>query len=530
MSANVATANKKKILLIAANPAVSKTTGWPVGFWWAELTHPYWAFVEAGFDVEIRSPDGGALQADGYSDPEDASGYSAHDVLSLGFKKSAKHSELLAATKSIADVDIASYDALFVVGGQSPMTTFRGNEALQRLVAGFYEAGKVTALVCHGTCLLLETKLASGDLLVKGKAWTGFANSEEKFADDFVGKRIQPFWIEDEARKLKGTKFQVAGLFKAHAIRDGLLVTGQQQNSGAATAQLVIELLRSVEAPEGVKVAGNSVQVARFEHPFFRANAWLVMNDENAVLFDTACNDAADGERLVAFVRSSGRRLQAVVLSHGHPDIWLGVKSLKEAFPSTPVYVASEAIRSDIVDMAGIIESAGMLASPELSASRFDYRAAIQILGASPLTLEGTPSVTFKTWITGEPSEHARLTTVFIPELDTLLVSDLAYNHVHSWGGIGVARASLVNWLKQLDAMVTFHGGTGVRILPGHGEPADANLLYAQRDYLRHLLDAVDAPGDAAAFLARMKTGFPGFGGEEFQLSMTGKNREALLR
>jgi hypothetical protein len=206
------------------------------------------------------------------------------------------------------------------------------------------------------------------------------------------------------------------------------------------------------------------------------------------------------------------------------------VKSLKEAFPSTPVYVASEAIRSDIVDMAGIIESAGMLASPDLSASRFDYRAAIQILGASPLTLEGTPSVTFKTWITGEPSEHARLTTVFIPELDTLLVSDLAYNHVHSWGGIGVARASLVNWLKQLDAMVTFHGGTGVRILPGHGEPADANLLYAQRDYLRHLLDAVDAPGDAAAFVARMKAGFPGFGGEEFQLSMTGKNREALLR
>jgi hypothetical protein len=77
---------------------------------------------------------------------------------------------------------------------------------------------------------------------------------------------------------------------------------------------------------------------------------------------------------------------------------------------------------------------------------------------------------------------------------------------------------------------VPFHGGTGVRILPGHGEPADANLLYAQRDYLRRLLDAVDAPIDAEAFLARMKAGSPGFGGEGFQLAMTAKNREALLR
>ena len=55
-------------------------------FWWAELTHPYWAFTEAGYEVEIRSPDGGSLVADSFSDPEDSSGYSADDILSLGFK------------------------------------------------------------------------------------------------------------------------------------------------------------------------------------------------------------------------------------------------------------------------------------------------------------------------------------------------------------------------------------------------------------------------------------------------------------
>lgn len=243
MSGNINIAKKKKVLLVAANPSTSSVTGWPVGFWWAELTHPYWAFTEAGYEVEIRSPDGGALVGDGYSDPEDASGYSAHDILSLGFKKSPAHAALLASTPSLSDVRPEAYDAVFLTGGQSPMFTFRGNAKVQALVARFYEAGKVTALVCHATCVLLEAKLSTGELLVKGKTWTGFANSEEQFADAFVGKRIQPFWIEDEARKLEGTNFVVDQRFRDFAVRDGLLVTGQQQFSGAAAAKLVIEAL-----------------------------------------------------------------------------------------------------------------------------------------------------------------------------------------------------------------------------------------------------------------------------------------------
>ena len=52
-----------------SNPAVSSTTGWPVGFWWAELTHPYLKFTEAGYEVELFSPLGGPCEADAVSDP-----------------------------------------------------------------------------------------------------------------------------------------------------------------------------------------------------------------------------------------------------------------------------------------------------------------------------------------------------------------------------------------------------------------------------------------------------------------------------
>jgi putative intracellular protease/amidase len=120
---------------------------------------------------------------------------------------------------------------------------FFDDQRVQGLVASFYEAGKVTAVICHATCVMLKTELADGSLLVAGKTWTGFANSEERFVDEYVGRKVQPFWIEDEARQIASTNYIVNGRFKPHAVRDGNLITGQQQYSGAAAARLMIEAL-----------------------------------------------------------------------------------------------------------------------------------------------------------------------------------------------------------------------------------------------------------------------------------------------
>lgn len=235
--------SKGKILMVASSPSTSTQTGWPIGFWAAELTHPLRVFEEAGYEVELVSTEGGKLYMDGYSNPTDPSGYSAHDVISLGYMQKAEFNNMLENTKKLTEVKANDYSAIFLVGGQGPMYTFKGNEALQNLFVVFYESGKPAAAVCHSTTLLLEAKLINGELLVKGKTWTGFANSEEDFADQATGVKIQPYRIEDEAKKISGTIFKVAAPFTSYAIQDGNLVTGQQQNSGAAAAELVVELL-----------------------------------------------------------------------------------------------------------------------------------------------------------------------------------------------------------------------------------------------------------------------------------------------
>lgn len=234
---------KGKILMVASSPSVSKQTQWPIGFWAAELTHPLRVFQEAGYEVELVSTEGGKLEMDGYSNPTDASGYSAYDVISLGYMQQKSFNDMLANTKKLTEVDAKNYDAIFLVGGQGPMYTFKGNKDLEKLFVAFYEAGKPSSAVCHSTTLLLEAKKSNGELLVKGKTWTGFADAEEEFADKAVGMKIQPYRIETEAKKIAGTTFKVAAPFSSYAIADGNLITGQQQNSGAAAAELVVKAL-----------------------------------------------------------------------------------------------------------------------------------------------------------------------------------------------------------------------------------------------------------------------------------------------
>lgn len=240
----------RRIAIVIANPALSTTTGWPVGFWWSELSHPYFAFTEVGYEVEIFSPKGGRCDADALSDPRDASGYSESDLVSLGFIASPRLAALVEMTKAIDAIDLDNFDAIVVAGGQAPMFSFEAETPLHDLFVRFYEAGKIAAALCHGTALLRFARLSDGSPLVAGKTVTGFANVEEDFADEAVwqmgalprGTHLMPWRIEDELKAL-GANYVQAGLWRGFAIRDGNLITGQQNFSGGETARLVIEAL-----------------------------------------------------------------------------------------------------------------------------------------------------------------------------------------------------------------------------------------------------------------------------------------------
>jgi putative intracellular protease/amidase len=244
---NVVNAKKKKrVAIVLSNPAISTTTGWPVGFWWSELSHPYFVFTERGYEIEVFSPDGGKCEADGMSDPRDASDYSSSDLISMGFLSTPKLAALIQNTRKAAEINVKEFDAILVAGGQGPMFTFEKATALHKKFAEFYESGKIACAMCHGVALLRYVKLNNGEYLAKAKTVTGFANVEEDFADNAVwsmkllsrDKHVMPWRVEDEMKKI-GANYIQAGLWRGFAIRDGNLITGQQNFSGTETAEAV---------------------------------------------------------------------------------------------------------------------------------------------------------------------------------------------------------------------------------------------------------------------------------------------------
>ena len=232
----------KKIAIIVANPAVSSTLGWPVGFWASELIHPYHEFVEKGYNVTIASPKGGEVNMDSLSDPRDESGYSSWDELSLKYLEEKAFEDQLKNTTAVTDLDIDEFDAIIVAGGQSPMFSFEDETELHQFFSDFYETGKTTAALCHGVAVLRWAKSSDGTPLVKGKKVTGFSNPEEDEADQAVGQKIMPWRVQDALTEL-GANFTHRNNWEAFAVEDGNLVTGQQQMSGKKVAELVIKQL-----------------------------------------------------------------------------------------------------------------------------------------------------------------------------------------------------------------------------------------------------------------------------------------------
>jgi putative intracellular protease/amidase len=240
----------RRVAIVIANSAISTTTQWPVGFWWSELTHPYYVLTEAGYEIDIFSPNGGRCEADAMSDPRDPSGYSETDLISMGFIATTKLAERVKNTKNAADIDVAKFDAIIVAGGQGPMFTFEQATALHAKFVEFYESGKIACALCHGVAILRYARLSNGEHLAKGKTVTGFANVEEDFADNAVwtmnllskDKHVMPWRIEDEMKKI-GANYVQAGLWRGFAIRDGNLITGQQDFSGEETARLLLDTL-----------------------------------------------------------------------------------------------------------------------------------------------------------------------------------------------------------------------------------------------------------------------------------------------
>ncbi|MFP2956278.1 type 1 glutamine amidotransferase domain-containing protein [Myxococcus sp. 1LA] len=221
-----------KILLIVTSHSQFGDTGERTGFWLEELAAPYEQFVQAGAQVDIASPKGGAAPVDPRSEKESTD-------TTRAFLADAKAAKKLANTLVLSDVK-DSYDAYFVVGGHGVMWDLATHAPLQQLLSKGFARGAVVSAVCHGPAALVGVKGADGKPLVNGKRVAGFSNAEEQAAKFDA---IVPFALEPRLREL-GARYESGPLWRSFTVTDGRLVTGQNPASSADTAREVLRVLR----------------------------------------------------------------------------------------------------------------------------------------------------------------------------------------------------------------------------------------------------------------------------------------------
>jgi putative intracellular protease/amidase len=239
----------KRALVITTSHAVlaapGETEGPATGVFGSEMTHPYYTFLDGGMDVDIASIRGGEIPIDPSSfyfmiKTSEDERYLNDPVAQAKVKNSIP----------IAKVDIDQYDIVFISGGWGAAYDLAQSPELAAKVSESYYGDKAAIIggVCHGVLGLVSVRDREGNLLIAGRRMTGVTDKQIQE----LGIDLTPKHPETELRKA-GVVFesQTAFLdfFATHVTVDDdrRFVTGQNQNSGLATAHAMMGILSERE-------------------------------------------------------------------------------------------------------------------------------------------------------------------------------------------------------------------------------------------------------------------------------------------
>lgn len=230
-----------KVLMVLTSHTVVGDTERATGFHFEEMTTPYWAFVDAGIEVDIASIRGGrgahdpsSLKADPSTRPDSVNRF-------LSDRASA---DTLARTIAIETVSADDYVGVFLPGGHGTMWDMPGSAALADVVGKVFIAGGAVGAVCHGPAGLVSARRADGRSIVAGRRVNAFTDAEEAAVDM---TDVVPFLLETRLRELGG-HFEGGPDFQPYAVRDGNLITGQNPASASLVAKHMVEAVMSRSA------------------------------------------------------------------------------------------------------------------------------------------------------------------------------------------------------------------------------------------------------------------------------------------
>ncbi|MCD2442166.1 MBL fold metallo-hydrolase [Agromyces sp. SYSU K20354] len=228
----------------------------------------------------------------------------------------------------------------------------------------------------------------------------------------------------------------------------------------------------------------------------FMSSTHLIMGDQDAVLVD-ALLAKSDALQAVDWIRGHDRRLTHIYITHAHPDHFLGLPVILEAFPEA----RAVAFRDTAEDIAKVAPTYHAADKPVYGDNLADSWAVPEALPGHTLTLEGEELRVIEVG----PGEADRSTALHVPSIRAIAAADQIFSHVHVW---------LVEYRPEgsLAGVETIRSAGPLEIvLPGHGPAGGSDLLDANERYIRDFMSAAQQPSKEAA-VAEMMEKYGDFG------------------
>ncbi len=226
--------------------------------------------------------------------------------------------------------------------------------------------------------------------------------------------------------------------------------------------------------------AGQPIKVDIYQGEVATVNSYIFSNGVSQIVMDVQ-RATSEAKKLSEVIKAKNLPLTHILISHGHPDHYIGMNWLLKEFPNAKVVVANRDIKQDIISFSTYMDGIGWLdAEPDLkpksktNPSGFDYEANINVLDDDTLVLKGGGTLKIETDYAPAESDHP--TTVYIEDINSLFSSDLGYHKVHLWMGAGVTDAHITNWRKQLVDLQRKYADLNPTVYPGHGDPSGVNI------------------------------------------------------
>ncbi len=210
------------------------------GGWLEDLAVPYYVFMDAGADVTIASPNGGALPLPHQSQSIIIVTRKARHLLNEAMAMT-----FLSRSIMLKDAKADEFDVVFMCGGHGALWDLAGNKSVKRLLEAFNNSGKPIGAVGHAVAGLLSAQNKDGMLLVKGKRLTGFSNSEERLAG-LTG--AVPFLLADTLRSLGAVYTNTTDCI-SYVVADDNIITGQNPASSEEVANRIVAWYSIIKKP-----------------------------------------------------------------------------------------------------------------------------------------------------------------------------------------------------------------------------------------------------------------------------------------